>query len=276
MSHENLGNQLYRIMKSAGASLFEQGELAQLTYRAFDIAVRDLQANAQEEIELKYPVGYRPDRTAIEASKKYRKDELINRYQFLAFHQLSINALIKLVTIVEAALGDIIRAVVIRYPEKLGNKRTVPLQLVFKATSIEEIHLQATDTLLMDLSYKSPSEFAEAVEPLLSIQLLECPAFHKYVEIKAARDIFIHNRGVANDIYIRKAGSHARVKPGMVLPIDLQYFLESYESCLQVMEWLETKLHECWHSSELEDYRNGQIKLPLTPALGEPKPEESS
>lgn len=273
MTHENLGNQLYRILQSADASLFEQGELAQLTYRAFDIAVRDLQANTQEEIELKFPIGYRPDRTPIEGTKKYRKEELINRYQFLAFHQLSINVLIKLVTILEAALGDIIRAIVIRYPEKLGSKRTVPLHVVLKATSMEEIHLQTTDALLTD---KSPSEFAQAVEPLLSINFLECPPFHKYIEIKATRDIFIHNRGIANDIYARKAGSHARVKPGMSIPIDHQYLLESYESCLQVSEWLRTELHKCWHSSELEDFQNRQIEMPLSPLLPEPKVEEQN
>ncbi len=49
---------------------------------------------------------------------------------------------------------------------------------------------------------------------------------------------------MANEIYMRKADSHARVKAGMLLPVDTQYFLESYESCLQFTEWLEKELHE--------------------------------
>ena len=68
---------------------------------------------------------------------------------------------------------------------------------------------------------------------------------------------------VANDVYIRKAGSHARVKSGMGLPADIQYFLESYECCLQVAEWLEVELHGHWHSTEYEDRKNPQIELPI-------------
>jgi hypothetical protein len=188
---------------------------------------------------------------------------LIKRYQFLAFHQLAINCLIQLVTIVEAMLGDVIRAVVLKYPQKLSSKRTMSLQSVLGARSIEELHLHATDALLNELFYKSPKEFAEVLEQLLSIKLLECPAFHRYMEVKASRDIFIHNRGIANEIYVRKAGSHLRVNAGSNLPADVNYFLESYEVCLQVTEWLEAALHEHWHSSMYEGRKNQQMALPL-------------
>ena len=160
-------------------------------------------------------------------------------------------------------LSDIVRAVVLRYPYKLGGKRSVPLQAVLESTSLEEVHIRATDAFLNELAYKSPSEFSESMCQLLSVNLLECPAFHRYMEIKATRDIFIHNRGIANDVYIRKAGSHARVKSGMGLPADIQYFLESYECCLQVAEWLEVELHGHWHSTEYEDRKNPQIELPI-------------
>lgn len=275
MAQLNLGDQLYRIIGFAKASLFEQGELAQLTYGAFDIAVRNVQDLKQNEIELKYPVGYLPNRVPIEGTLKYQKEELLNRYKFLAFHQLSVNGLIKLVAIVEAMLGDIVRAVAVRYPEKLGGKRSVPLQVVLRATSMEDIHLQATDSLLNELSYKSPAEFAEALISLISINLMECPPFHKYIEIKATRDIHVHNRGVANDTYLRKAGTHSRVKAGTALPVDTQYFLESYEVCLQVSEWLEEHLHNIWHSSELEDYKTKQMQIPLSP-LSEIPPADSN
>lgn len=169
MSSENLGNKLNGIVKLAMASLFEQGELAQLTYGAFDIAARGMQSSEQEEIEVTFPIGYSPDKVAVPSTRKYRKEELLGRYQFLAFHQLSVNGLVQLVTIMEAMLGDIVRAVTIRYPQKIGSKRTVSLQIVLESTSVEEIHLRATDALLNDLSYKSPLEFAESLEQLLSI-----------------------------------------------------------------------------------------------------------
>ncbi len=172
-------------------------------------------------------------------------------------------------TISEALLADILRAVVDKQPQKLGAKRSVSMQLVLEAASIDEVHLRATDALLNELSYKSPSEFAEAMDGLLSIKLMECPASHKCIEIKASRDIFIHNEGLANDRYARKAASHGRVQSGMNLPVDIQYFLESYEACLQPTAWLQKEMHNRWHSSEYEDTRHPQLQLPsqvpLTP-----------
>jgi hypothetical protein len=263
MSQPNLGNHLNQIVTNARAAMFEQGELAQLTYGAFDIAVHSMQASSEEEIKVTFPVGYKADRTAIPSTRTYNKEELLRRYQYLAFHQLAVNSIVQLVTLVETMMGDVVRSVVLRFPQKLGGKRTLPIKEILESTSLEEVHLRATDALLNDLSYKSPAEFAEAVQPLLSINLLECPAFHRYIEVKATRDIFIHNRGIANDVYARKSGSHARVKVGMSLPADVNYFLESYEHCLQVADWLEVELHCHWHSSEYEDRQRPQLEMSL-------------
>lgn len=252
MSNTNIGDVLYRLVSGARSLLFGQGELAQLTYGAFNVASANLSNFEGETIEISYPVGLRPDRTAIPSVRQYAKDDLLQRYKYLAFHQLPLNGLVQMVMITEALLGDIVRAVVTKYPQKLGAKRSVPLQVVLEAKTIDDVHIRATDALLHELSYKSPSEFAGAVESLLSLNLLECPAFHRYVEVKATRDIYIHNRGVANETYLRKVGSHARAQVNYLLPVDIQYFLESYESCLQLTEWLERELHERWHSTERE------------------------
>lgn len=266
-SSQNLGNALNRIVRQARHAMFDQGELAQLTYGAFDIAAKTLHDLDLQDIEVTFPVGYKPDRTPIQSTRTYRKDQLLTKYQYLAFHQLTVNALIHLVTLVETMLSDVVRLVVARYPQKLGGKRNLPIQAVLESTSLEEVHLRATDALLNELAYKSPADFAEAIQPLLSINLLECPAFHKYVEVKATRDIFVHNSGIANDVYIRKSGSHARAKAGTSLPADVTYFLESYETCLQVADWLELELHNHWHSSEYEDRKRPQMEMPLEPPI---------
>ncbi|MDF1690620.1 MAG: hypothetical protein P1U35_13535 [Cycloclasticus sp.] len=263
MASENLGNALNRIASAARAALFDQGELAQLTFGAFDIAARSMQESDEEEIKVTFPVGWRPDKQPINSTRTYQKDELLGRYQLLAFHHLAVNGIVQLVTIVEALLGDVVRTVVARYPQKIGGKKTVPIQAVLEATSIEEIQLRAVDTLLNEMGYKSPKEFAEFLGEMLSLNLLECVAFHRYMEIKASRDIFIHNRGIVNEVYVRKSGSHIRAQLGMQLPADIQYFLESYESCLQLTEWLEQQLHDRWHSSEFEERLEAQMNMPL-------------
>ena len=139
---ENLGNQLYSIVGEAIRALFDQGELAQLTYGAFDIAARGMRESGQEEISVTFPIGYRADKTAMESTRTYKKEELLGRYQYLAFQQLSINGVVQLVTIVEAMLGGVVRAVVMKYPQKLGSKRNVSMKIILEAASIEEIHFE--------------------------------------------------------------------------------------------------------------------------------------
>jgi hypothetical protein len=261
-----LGDLLYRLVTGARHALFNQGELAQLTYGAFDVVAGNVQRDETASIDISFPVGYRPDKTAILSTRSYTREELLGRYQFLALAQMPVNGIGQLVTIVEALLGDVLRSVVVRYPQKLGAKRTISLETVLEAQSLEEVHLKATDNLLNELSYKSPREFAEALQSLLSVNLLECAAFHRYVELKATRDIHVHNRGYVNDTYLKKAGSHARAGRSSFLPVDIAYFLESYESCLQLTEWLEIELDEHWHSSE-RDAAKAAPKLPTDTLL---------
>lgn len=102
MAKENLGNDLNNIVNAARAALYEQGELAELTYGAFDTAVRELQARPDETIQVVVPIGYNPDRTTMISKRGFHKQELVGKYQFLAFHQLAVNGLMQLVTIVEA------------------------------------------------------------------------------------------------------------------------------------------------------------------------------
>ena len=262
MTTPTLGNLLYRLVVATRNALFNQGELAQLTYGACDVAARQVQSSTEETINVSFPVGYRPDRTAIESTRTYSRDGLLSRYQYLAFQQLPINGIVQLATIVDALLGDLVRSVVVRYPQKLGGKRVIQLQSILESKTLEEVHLRATDALLNELSYKSPTDFAEAVEVLLSINLVECPAFHKYVELKATRDIHIHNRGIVNETYLKKAGSHTRAVAGAFLPVDITYFLESYEACIQITEWLEVELDQHWNSSEREQARASSTPQP--------------
>ena len=173
MNNLNIGDQLYALVSATKSALFEQGELAQLTYGAYDVVANNVSTISEETIDINVPVGLKADRTALHSTKSYRKEDLIQRYQYLAFHQLPLNGLVQLVTIVEAMFGDVIRAIVSRHPHKLGAKRTVSLQLVLEAHSIEDVHIRATDALINELSYKSPSEFAEAAQPFLSLNLLE-------------------------------------------------------------------------------------------------------
>lgn len=245
-----LGNQLFRIIKTTKIALFWQGELAQLSHSAYENMVQTITNSEKDLFTINLPVGYSASKIPMQGTQDYNKKDLIDRYAVLTHTQLPINEIYHLITIIEAMMSDSIRVIVRQYPEKIGAKKQFSLKDALEASSIEEIHIKAADILINELSYKSPKDFAVDAGEILSVRLLECPAFHRYIEAKATRDVYIHNQGVANPNYLKKAGSHARVGDRDLLPVSQQYFMEIYESCLQLNEWIAKQFHEKWHSSE--------------------------
>jgi hypothetical protein len=256
---ETFGNRINEIIQNNKSLLFLQGEMAQLTYLSFEQNVKWV--NALEEgttIPISYPLGYRADNTPIMSHpRNYSKEELIERYDHLGLNKLPIDAIFQLVTIMETLLNDILRMILVEYPSKIPSKKKVDIDCILSSSSIEQAKLSIIDGILNEFAYKSPRDYAAEFENYTSVKLLENPVFHKYIELKATRDIHIHNSGIANDIYLTKSGVVARVKSGQYLPVDIQYFLYSYEQCLQLNEILEKELDKIWPS---ETYRERQVK----------------
>ena len=66
---------------------------------------------------------------------------------------------------------------------------------------------------------------------------------------------------------MKKADSHARAASGAHLPVDISYFLESYEACIQITEWLEGELDQHWNSSEREEAQAAASPQPQVQTL---------
>lgn len=250
---DTIGNRLYSLVEFTKGQLFQQGRMAQLTYQAFDKYVSDINKSEEDEIVVTYPVGYTPSKEAILSEGTYSKKELTDQYNYLGLIQLPMNGIYKLVTLIEALLTDILRTIILEYPHKLGVKKQIDASVILSSNSVQDIHLHVINKLLNELSYKTPEEFVKEFESITSINLFETNASHRYKEIKATRDIYIHNMGIANEIYLKKADTLSRAQNGQELPINIQYFLESYEYCLQLCEFLETKLNEKWSSQKYEE-----------------------
>lgn len=145
-------------------------------------------------------------------------------------------------------LGDILKDTLIQFPAKISNKKKLDYELVLSAKSLDDIKLAVVNSIINELAYKTPREYGEEFKKYVGIKLLEQLIYHRYIKLKATRDIYIDNQGVANDIYTTKADRLSRVKSGQFLPVDIQYFLQSYENCIQLIEILEEELNNIWPS----------------------------
>jgi hypothetical protein len=68
-------------------------------------------------------------------------------------------------------------------------------------------------------------------------------------EIKATRDIIVHNNGVINDKYIEKAGSAARGDVGDTIQVDIEYFGSSAATMKSLIGRISSQLKKSLKSS---------------------------
>ncbi|SNR60317.1 hypothetical protein SAMN06265371_106188 [Lutibacter agarilyticus] len=254
---DTFGNKLNLLIDNAKSLLFSQGEMAQLTYISFEKFLEWIDNQGGDSIPISYPIGYRANNTPNMFERNYTKEELKGRYSHLGLNKLPIDSIFQLVTIMETLLNEILKSILTEYPSKISNKKKVDVECVLSSNSIEQVKIIIIDTILNEIAYKSPRDYAEEFNKYTGVNFLENPVYHKYIELKATRDIHIHNGGTANDIYLSKAGVLARVKSGEYLPVDNQYFLHSYEQCLQLTEILESEVDKIWPS---EIYREAKRK----------------
>lgn len=264
---ETFGNRINDTIQNSRQQLFFQGEMTQLTYTSYDNFVAFINGNENDEFTFQYPIGYGANHQVINGTREYSKQELLDRAGYLAFTKLPTDNIYQLITIIETMLNDLIRATLIEFPMKISNKRKLNAEIVLESSSIEQIKLHIVDSIVNELAYKSPSDYADRFKEIVGINLLAEPVFHQYIELKATRDIHIHNKGIANIIYREKAKTLARVKAGEFLPVDMVYFLKSYECCIQLNEFLEKELDEIWPSQKYRDRKAATIEEQKQAAL---------
>ena len=134
----------------------------------------------------------------LEASPDAKQAE-ITYETFFASHLL-----INLVSEVEHFFGSAVSAALRLYPRKMGGQ-TFKLSEIVSASSNDELIDRAADSVMNDLMYKKPLEYIKSLAEILSIDAKELDKYWpRFVELKACRDLGVHNNWVVNEIYLRK------------------------------------------------------------------------
>jgi hypothetical protein len=143
------------------------------------------------------------------------------------------HSLIAAVSAVEDLLSNILRSVLQRFPERLnasvtGEKldKSIELNLVLESNDLEELRNRLVERRLLKIFYESPQKY---FEHFTSITGFKVPTAEQdnYVEVKATRDVLIHNRGIVNEKYLEKAGVIARGQLDEEIPLTSKYFGDS-------------------------------------------------
>ena len=112
----------------------------------------------------------------------------------------------------------------------------VPLSDVLDAPNREAILGSVAERIVRELAYRRPDQWFRFLDNRVN---LGCPDEGRRAdlcEMKATRDVLEHNRGVANQDYLDKAGTAARHAPGDMIQIDEPYLLGCFGMLSEVIE----------------------------------------
>ena len=106
--------------------------------------------------------------------------------------------------------------------------KTVPLALITDSPDRETILRAVVDRELDRLKYRRPAAWFDYLEKRARLGTPSQDQIERLAEIKASRDLIVHNRGIVNQTYRSKSGPKARYADGTRLEIIEPYLRESW------------------------------------------------
>ncbi|MDY6865373.1 MAG: hypothetical protein SVY15_05305 [Halobacteriota archaeon] len=101
--------------------------------------------------------------------------------------------------------------------------------MIIDAESKEAIIAALIGRELNDIKYKSVSDWFAYLTNLVSTCKIPEKTIAKIGEVKATRDILVHNAGVVNQTYLNKSGQFSRAAVGEYISITADYTLECWQ-----------------------------------------------
>lgn len=155
-----------------------------------------------------------------------------------------IQSIVFAVALVDSYISGSLETVIRAYPQKLlvspkGNelKDDAPLAVdvreVVNASSLDGLIAEKANQRVRDANYATPEAFFKYSSKVFGFEFDEALRL-EFSEIKATRDIHVHNDGIANRIYVKKAGRLARAQDLEPLTVDSEYLRTSI-ACLKLI-----------------------------------------
>ena len=160
----------------------------------------------------------------IKTGTEVTEKDLVNLYARYRTTYLLGLSFVQLVTIFEAFLFDFLRLLLAHDPRHLAQKKQIEVGVALSAADRAALVLLIAERELNELKYDRPRAWLDYMGKIVR---LNCPTedeIERIAELKAARDLIIHNSGIVNKIYMDKAGTKARYAMGDKVVIDRPYF----------------------------------------------------
>ena len=134
---------------------------------------------------------------------------------------------------VETMLTDTLKYYLGEYPANI-DKATISVSKEELLTHPFDLIEVMIDKFILSIAYKPLSEIAVNFFKVLSLEGDAAKLVEPLNEIKATRNILLHNNLRSNDIYLSMAGEQAR--PGKKLTVDADYLASSLEKMISFVD----------------------------------------
>jgi len=177
-----------------------------------------------KDFEVRVRTGHTLKTRIAETGTEVTEEDLINLYPLYRTTYLQGLSFVQLMTVFDAFLFDFLRLLLTNDPRHLAQKKQIEVGFALSAADRDALVLLIAERELNELKYERPKAWFDYMSKIVK---LGCPTddeIERIAEMKAARDLLIHNLGFVNKTYLDKAGTKARFAVGDQVLIDRPYF----------------------------------------------------
>ncbi|AUN22265.1 hypothetical protein RSJ22_12795 [Clostridium botulinum] len=147
------------------------------------------------------------------------------------------SALMSLVVYLESMFAELFRISFSRYPDSIVNKKTLSFEEIKKIGSLDEALNYLIEKEIENMMYKGFDDWCKYFKDKHSMKMNYLDSDKgDLIEIICRRNLFVHNGGVVNSIYISKVNSNQRIgiEKGTKLRVNSEYVNEAIDVVYRV------------------------------------------
>lgn len=161
--------------------------------------------------------------------------DLLTRIPAYSLKRITESTFQQFLALFEAFVTDFLRAWLRAQPQYLLPTEPVDFPAILKAPDKATLIDAAVERKVFGLFYKKPADWFKFIDDKLKLGRPEPDEVSRFAEAKATRDVLVHNQGVANDVYVAKAGPLARHPIGEFIDLPEPYHHGIYELLLKIV-----------------------------------------
>lgn len=163
------------------------------------------------------------------------ESDLVHLSQDYVAKYLAEMTFLHFVALFENFVFDLLRVWLAAYPQRLA-KRQIEFRTVLEAADKDAVTQAVVERELNELRYRRLDEWFEYLEGLVKLGCPTSDEIGTLAEIRATPDILVHNNGIANAVYLSKAGDRARCAEGRALKVPERYRRQSWQAIRRAVQ----------------------------------------